>query len=86
MDDKPESPVNKWWPSILKSLPMIVITADQNGVISYINHVLPEFTPEKVIGTPVFNYIPRIYLNKVNLLTLQSPGRDHREPMPGITL
>lgn len=60
-EQKPESPVNKWWPSILSNLPLIIITSDKNGVISYINHVLPEFTPEKVIGTPVFNYIPSGY-------------------------
>jgi PAS domain S-box-containing protein len=50
-----------WEKLALTGSPDIVIVVDQEGSILYINHVLPGFTLDKVIGTSVNNYIPPAY-------------------------
>lgn len=66
MEDKdlfpnPVAQENLWWRSILANIPDIVMTIDREGKILFINHTVPGFSVEKVIGTTVFNYIPQGY-------------------------
>lgn len=66
MDDKnlfpnPAAEENLWWRSILSNVPDMVMTVDREGKILYINHTVPGFTIEKVIGTTVYNYVPSGY-------------------------
>lgn len=66
MEDKnlfpnPAAEENKWWRSILANIPEIVMTVDREGKILFINHTIPGFAVEKVIGTTVYNYIPQGY-------------------------
>lgn len=50
-----------WEKLALSGSPDIVIVVDKDGNILYINHVLPGFTLDKVIGSSVNNYIPPAY-------------------------
>jgi PAS domain S-box-containing protein len=46
------------WRSLVENSPDYILTATRDGTIQYINHTLPQFTPEELIGTTVFDYIP----------------------------
>ena len=50
-----------WEKALLSGTPDIAMVADLAGNILYINHVLPGFTLEKVIGSNISNYIPPGY-------------------------
>jgi PAS domain S-box-containing protein len=43
--------------ALADNAPVWIIRIDTNGIIEYINHVLPEYDKEEVIGTSVYNYI-----------------------------
>ena len=43
--------------ALADNVPVWIIRIDTNGIIEYINHVLPEFNKEDVVGTSVYNYI-----------------------------
>lgn len=47
-----------WEKKIIESVTDIAMVADQMGKILYINHVLPGFNLESVIGSSIDNYIP----------------------------
>ncbi|MDP2671175.1 MAG: PAS domain-containing protein [bacterium] len=55
MDEK------NWQESVLASIPDIAMVVNKDGNILYINHILPQFTREEVIGSSVNNYIPSAY-------------------------
>lgn len=57
----PAAEENKWWRSILANITDIVMTIDREGKILFINHTIPGFSADKVIGTTVYNYIPAGY-------------------------
>lgn len=57
----PAAEENNWWRAILANIMDIVMTVDREGKILFINHTIPGFTIEKVIGTSVYNYIPPGY-------------------------
>ncbi len=66
MDEKelfpnPAAEENQWWKAILSNITDLVMTVDREGKIIFINHVLPGFTMDKVIGTTIYNYIPTGY-------------------------
>lgn len=50
-----------WEKLALAGSPDIFIVVDKDAKILYINHVLPGFTYDKVIGSSVNNYIPPAY-------------------------
>ncbi|HSX57961.1 MAG TPA: PAS domain-containing protein [Candidatus Saccharimonadales bacterium] len=54
--EKPLDP--KMLSLVMQNLPEIVMAVDEQGNILFINHVLPQYTIDQVIGTPMFNYIP----------------------------
>jgi PAS domain S-box-containing protein len=43
--------------ALADNAPVWIIRLDTNGIIQYINHVLPEYNKEDVIGSPVYDYI-----------------------------
>ena len=50
-----------WEKLALAGSPDIVMVVDREAKILYINHVLPGFTLDKVLGTSINNYIPPAY-------------------------
>lgn len=50
-----------WEKLALSGSPDIIMVVDQTGNILYINHVIPGFTLDKVIGSSINNYIPPAY-------------------------
>lgn len=46
------------WRTVVKNVPDIIVMLDRQGVIQFINRVLPGFSSDKVIGTSVFEYQP----------------------------
>ncbi len=53
------------WRLLLENLPNIVLLADHDGTIRYINHTVPGLTPEQVIGKNHLDYIPPEYHDTV---------------------
>ncbi len=45
------------WRSLTENAPDIVITADREGTILFVNHTIPGLTPEEVVGTSVYDYV-----------------------------
>ncbi len=50
-----------WEKLALSGSPDIIMVVNPEGNILYINHVLPGFTLDKVLGTSINNYIPPSY-------------------------
>jgi PAS domain S-box-containing protein len=46
------------WRTVVENVPDIIIMVDRQGVIQFINRLLPGFTLDKVIGSTVFDYQP----------------------------
>jgi len=45
------------WRSLVENAPDVIMTVGRDGTIASINRTVPGLTPEKVIGTTVFDYI-----------------------------
>lgn len=46
------------WRSLVENSSDFIVIVDQNGIIQYINRVLPELTMEEVIGKPMYAFQP----------------------------
>jgi len=46
------------WRSLVGSLPDIVMIVDREGTLLFVNHTVPDITPEQAIGKSVYDYIP----------------------------
>ncbi len=46
------------WRSITRYSPDHIMMIDPAGTIMFINHTVPDLTPEQVIGTPITSYLP----------------------------
>jgi len=46
------------WRSLVENAPDIIITADPDGTIRFINRVVPDFEPQAVYGTLIYDYVP----------------------------
>jgi len=47
------------WTSLTENTDDIIMIVDDKGVIQYINKTLGNYTPEKTVGTPIYNYVPK---------------------------
>ncbi|MGA9387753.1 MAG: PAS domain S-box protein, partial [Candidatus Bathyarchaeia archaeon] len=47
------------WTSLTENTHDIVMIADSEGIIQYINRTIPPYTPEETIGKTVYEYVPR---------------------------
>lgn len=43
--------------ALVQNTPDVIMNMDRHGTILFINHTLPQYTVESVIGTPVSNYL-----------------------------
>jgi len=46
------------WRSLVENTPDIIMIAGPDGTIQFINHTVPELTPEEVVGTKLYDYMP----------------------------
>ena len=46
------------WRSLTENAPDIIVTADREGTVLFVNHTLPGLTPDQVVGTSVYDYVP----------------------------
>jgi PAS domain S-box-containing protein len=49
------------WRTLVENVPDVILTVDTDGTILFLNHTVPPFTPEKAIGTSVYDYVPAEY-------------------------
>ena len=49
------------WRSLIENVPDIIMVADRDGTIQFINHTVPSMTPEQVIGKKLYDYISPEY-------------------------
>jgi len=49
------------WRSLTQNSPDHIIMIDPEETIRYINHTVPDLTPEDVVGTPITGYLPEKY-------------------------
>ncbi len=45
------------WQSLVENAPDIIITSNLEGQITFINHVLPEFDYDTVVGSSIYQYV-----------------------------
>ena len=45
------------WRSFAENSPDYIMMIDKKGIIQYVNHTVPDLTPEQIIGTPLTNYL-----------------------------
>jgi PAS domain S-box-containing protein len=50
---------NERWGSLTENTDDVIMIVDSEGIIQYTNQPVPPYTPEEVIGTSVYEYIPR---------------------------
>jgi PAS domain S-box-containing protein len=67
------------WRSLVATAPDMITTVDRRGTIGFINQGISNIPPEKIIGRPVYEYLPHEYrdLAKENLESVFQTG--HRE-------
>jgi len=53
------------WISLTNNSNDVIIIVDQNHIINYINRVYPGYKIEKVVGKPIYNYMPKEQHNLV---------------------
>ncbi|MGD8501208.1 MAG: PAS domain S-box protein, partial [Phycisphaerales bacterium] len=46
------------WRSLVENALDIIVIADPDGTVSYINHTVSGIAPEKVVGTSIYDYVP----------------------------
>lgn len=46
------------WRSLVTNAPVLIVTIDQEGIILFINQAGLNLTPEQVIGSSVYNFLP----------------------------
>lgn len=51
------------WASLTENTDDVIMIADNKGIIQYINKTLGNYTSEKTIGTPLYNYVPKEQVN-----------------------
>jgi PAS domain S-box-containing protein len=49
------------WRSLAENAPDIILTVKPDGTILFLNRTVPPFTPEKAVGTSVYEYVPPDY-------------------------
>ena len=49
------------WRSLAENAPDVILTIKPDGTILFLNRTVPPFTPEKAVGTSVYNYVPSEY-------------------------
>ena len=49
------------WRSLAENAPDVILTIDPDGTILFLNRNVPPFTPEKAVGTSVYEYVPPDY-------------------------
>ena len=49
------------WRSLAENAPDVILTIDPDGTILFLNRTVPPFTPEKAVGTSVYEYVPPDY-------------------------
>jgi len=49
------------WRSLAENAPNVILTIDPDGTILFLNRTVPPFTPEKAVGTSVYEYVPPDY-------------------------
>ncbi len=49
------------WSSPAENAPDVILTIDPDGTILFLNRTVPPFTPEKAVGTSVYEYVPPDY-------------------------
>jgi len=45
------------WQSLMNNSPDLILSVDPDGAITYINRILPGFSQEETIGTPVYEFV-----------------------------
>ncbi len=53
------------WRSLVKNAPNIIIIANRDGIIQFINRTAPGFSVEETIGTKIYDYVEPEYHNSV---------------------
>ena len=49
------------WRSLVATAPDMITTVDRQGTIHFINQDISNFTPDKLMGQPFYDYLPREY-------------------------
>jgi len=49
------------WRSLVENAPDVILTVKPDGTILFLNRTVPPFTPEKAVGTSVYDYVPLEY-------------------------
>ena len=49
------------WRSLAENAPDVILTIDPDGTILFLNRTVTPFTPEKAVGTSVYEYVPPDY-------------------------
>ena len=49
------------WRSLVENAPDVILTVGPDGTILFLNHTVPPFTPEKAVGTSIYDYVPDEY-------------------------
>jgi len=45
------------WRTLVENAPDVIMTVDTDGTILFLNHTVPPFTPEKAVGTSIYDYV-----------------------------
>jgi PAS domain S-box-containing protein len=70
------------WRALAQSLPDFVGVFDREGRLLYINRTVPQFAPETVMGTRIYDYLPPETVSQVQRLvadTFESAEPRHHE-------
>jgi len=49
------------WRSLAENAPDVILAIDPDGTILFLNRNVPPFTPEKAVGTSIYEYVPPDY-------------------------
>jgi PAS domain S-box-containing protein len=50
--------LEKKWDTLVKFAPAIIMVISYDGTIHFINHPIKKYTPEQIIGTKIYNFVP----------------------------
>jgi PAS domain S-box-containing protein len=73
------------WRSLVENAPDVILTIDPDGTILFLNRAVPPFTPEKAVGTSVYDYVPPAYQDTVRdaIEHVVHTGKPYSYELPG---
>ena len=74
------------WRSLVENAPDIIMNVDRDGTIRFVNRTVPELTPEQVVGSKVYDYIPPEHHDTIrnSLAQVVQTGEANRYEIAGV--